>query len=189
MLPEAEELSIQKLAVQVQDAIEAEATSVHIFGYSMGGYVALKLAAAHPQLVSSIVTYGTKFDWSPEAVAREVPRLKLEFLQAKAPAYLEALSLKHQTPAGRLLDATAQLMQLIGERDTLTASELASLNPPVLLLRGSLDKLVTAAETAAMAEQMPRAVFEELGGQPHQLEQVDLILLTDRVRGYFSQYL
>jgi pimeloyl-ACP methyl ester carboxylesterase len=187
VLPEAGELSIQHLAVQVRDVIAAEAAPVHLFGYSMGGYVALKLAAAHPQLVGSIVTYGTKFDWSPEAVARELPRLKPEFLQAKAPAYLAALALRHQTPVGRLLDATARLMQLIAERDALTAPELAGLTLPVLLLRGSQDKLVTPDETATLANQLPQAAFQELEAQPHQLEQVDVAVLADRVREHVNR--
>jgi pimeloyl-ACP methyl ester carboxylesterase len=186
-LPENEELSIQQLTAQVHDGIQAEASPVHIFGYSMGGYVALKLAAAYPHLVTSIVTYGTKFDWSPEALTLELPRLKLEFLQAKAPAYVEALALRHRTPVERLLGATARLMELISERDALASSELASLNLPVLLLRGSKDKMVTVAETTAIAQQLPQAVFQELDGQPHALEQVAVTTLAAWVRDHFNQ--
>src|SRR6266403_2658875 len=37
-----------------------------VFGYSMGGYVALYLASQKPGLFSEIITLGTKFEWSPE---------------------------------------------------------------------------------------------------------------------------
>ena len=40
--------------------------SVNIFGYSMGGYVALMLAKEHPNRVNKIMTLGTKFAWNPE---------------------------------------------------------------------------------------------------------------------------
>src|SRR5690349_7993403 len=40
---------------------------VDIFGYSMGGYVALWLAKQYPERVGKIITLGTKFDWSVES--------------------------------------------------------------------------------------------------------------------------
>lgn len=39
---------------------------VEIFGYSMGGYVALYAASQRPDLFSKITTLGTKFAWSKE---------------------------------------------------------------------------------------------------------------------------
>src|SRR5688572_11472647 len=42
----------------------------HIFGYSMGGYVALKLAHDHPGRADKIITLGTKYSWSPESAAK-----------------------------------------------------------------------------------------------------------------------
>ncbi|HTE48101.1 MAG TPA: alpha/beta fold hydrolase, partial [Gemmatimonadaceae bacterium] len=45
------------------------------FGYSMGGYVALQFAAESPELVTSVVTLGTKLAWTPEGAARETSRL------------------------------------------------------------------------------------------------------------------
>ncbi|MEO0403965.1 MAG: alpha/beta hydrolase, partial [Bacteroidota bacterium] len=48
---------------------------VSIFGYSMGGYVALNLASKQPKKVERIVTYGTKFNWSTETSAKEVKML------------------------------------------------------------------------------------------------------------------
>ncbi|MCW0295119.1 alpha/beta hydrolase, partial [Klebsiella pneumoniae] len=41
------------------------------FGYSMGGYVALALAAREPQRVERVMTLGTKFRWTPEYAERE----------------------------------------------------------------------------------------------------------------------
>ena len=54
---------------------------VDIFGYSMGGYVALWLAKMHPDRVGRIVTLGTKFDWSEESAAKEVKKLNPEKIQ------------------------------------------------------------------------------------------------------------
>lgn len=40
-----------------------------VFGYSMGGYVALACALAYPERVRSVYTLGTKLAWTPEAAA------------------------------------------------------------------------------------------------------------------------
>ena len=45
---------------------EHDLAPCHVFGYSMGGYVALKLASTDPEKIGKIVTLGTKFDWTPE---------------------------------------------------------------------------------------------------------------------------
>src|SRR5688572_15290055 len=54
---------------------EKQLDKVDIFGYSMGGYVALYLALHYPEKVNRIMTLGTKFDWSPEIAAHETRML------------------------------------------------------------------------------------------------------------------
>ncbi|MFB0925641.1 MAG: alpha/beta hydrolase, partial [Vicingaceae bacterium] len=55
---------------------------VFIFGYSMGGYVALNLAKEHPDKVAQIITLGTKFKWNPEIAAKEVKMLNVAIIEA-----------------------------------------------------------------------------------------------------------
>ena len=57
---------------------EIELKNVSVFGYSMGGYVALKAAALHPGRIDSIVTLGTKFQWDTETASKEVHMLDPE---------------------------------------------------------------------------------------------------------------
>ncbi|MBC7896149.1 MAG: alpha/beta fold hydrolase [Cytophagaceae bacterium] len=71
-----------------------------IFGYSMGGYVALSLAAESPDLVSAIVTLGTKLAWSPEAAARETSRLDPVAIRAKVPKFADLLERRHAGAGG-----------------------------------------------------------------------------------------
>src|SRR3954468_12040298 len=61
--------------------------TTHIFGYSMGGYVACTLAMQHPHLVKSIVTLGTKYYWDQEVAAREVANLDADKIAAKVPRF------------------------------------------------------------------------------------------------------
>lgn len=64
---------------------------VAIFGYSMGGYVALNMALKHPNRVRQIITLGTKFDWTIESASREVKMLNPAVIEAKVPHFAQKL--------------------------------------------------------------------------------------------------
>src|SRR5438105_2423762 len=87
---------IEHFAENVLDYLRQQSIeSVHIFGYSMGGYVACRLAGAHPESVQNIATLGTKFYWDREVAAREVAYLDTEKMTAKVPHFARALEEKH----------------------------------------------------------------------------------------------
>jgi pimeloyl-ACP methyl ester carboxylesterase len=45
---------------------------ISIFGYSMGGYVALYLAKQQPDRIDKVFTLATKFDWTPKAQPKKL---------------------------------------------------------------------------------------------------------------------
>ena len=55
--------------------------AINIFGYSMGGYVGLNTALNFPDRINSIVTLGTKFDWSIESASKEIKMLNPEIIE------------------------------------------------------------------------------------------------------------
>ena len=60
-------IALQAFAEQVYKWLEEKQIGpISIFGYSMGGYVALYLAAKHPEKVTRIFTLATKFDWNED---------------------------------------------------------------------------------------------------------------------------
>ena len=48
---------------------------VVVFGYSMGGYVALNAAMKIPKRISKVITLGTKFKWDMMSAEKEVKML------------------------------------------------------------------------------------------------------------------
>lgn len=64
---------------------EQQLSSVAIFGFSMGGYVALYLASQHPERISYVFSLGTKFSWTPEISVREVRMLDVAGIKEKVP--------------------------------------------------------------------------------------------------------
>ncbi|MFN8230133.1 MAG: alpha/beta fold hydrolase [Bacteroidia bacterium] len=66
-----------------------------IFGYSMGGYVALYLVTQMPMLIGNIITLGTKFNWTEEIAKKEIQLLNPKTIIEKVPKFANALQQRH----------------------------------------------------------------------------------------------
>ena len=86
LAPAAGPLGLDRFAQQTV-AWLTEHGPADLFGYSMGGYVALVAAARAPALVRSVFTLGTKLEWSPEVAAAAITQLDPAVMRAKVPAY------------------------------------------------------------------------------------------------------
>lgn len=169
------EFSIPRFADSVLAFLDENNLSrVRIFGYSMGGYVALYLAWKHPELMESIATLGTKFDWTPDSAARETARLDPEKIAAKVPAFAQLLAERH-TPAHwqAVVRRTAELLHGLGNGHALGREAFAAITCPVRIGWGDEDNMVTREESERVAGWLPRGAFEMLPGTKHPFEQVD----------------
>ncbi|GAA4344852.1 alpha/beta fold hydrolase [Flaviaesturariibacter amylovorans] len=158
-----------------------------VFGYSMGGYVALHLAATRPELIGAVATLATKLDWTPEGAAREAAGLQPDVIEQKVPAFAAALRERHYPLNWKeVLANTASLMQELGRAPLLTDGVLASLTLPVLLLLGDRDNMVTLEETVNARRTIPGAQLGVLPATPHPLEKADPKLLAALLQRFFG---
>lgn len=149
-----------------------------VFGYSMGGYVALYMEAKHPGALSGIITLGTKFLWTPDIAAREVRMLQPDLVEEKVPKFAAHLSRMHAPNDWKEnMKNTATMMEEMGNNPPMNAVDLSKVNSPVQLLLGTKDTMVTEAETRAILEQLPNARLDMLTGVEHPIEKLDLMLL------------
>src|SRR5688572_10854421 len=114
--PSEKDYSMDLFAQNLKDYLDQHnLKNVLVFGYSMGGYVALRLAQKHPAYFEKIITLGTKFNWTPETAAKEVKMLDADKIQEKVPAFAHALSKLHSATDWRLvLKKTAAMMLDLG---------------------------------------------------------------------------
>jgi pimeloyl-ACP methyl ester carboxylesterase len=148
---------------------------VNIFGYSMGGYVALCLAHQHPERFQKIITLGTKFDWSPEIAAKEVKMLDPEKLQEKVPAFAETLKQRHLPNDWKiLLQKTAEMMLALGNKPLLTDEVLKQIKIPTMICQGEMDTMADINYTKQVAGYLPQAEFKMLANTQHPIEKVEL---------------
>ena len=181
-------LTMDRLVAQLAGAIEDDgAAPARLFGYSMGGYVALTLAATRPELVRSVATLGTKLEWSP-TVGREVgAKFDAALIAEKLPKFAAALQLMHPaTGWERLCGETRGMLAALGERPLLTRELLAGVAQPVRLMLGDRDDTVTLEETASAFGLLPAGQLEVLPATRHGIERVDVERLAASLLQFFA---
>ncbi|TSJ40018.1 alpha/beta fold hydrolase [Fluviicola chungangensis] len=153
-----------------------------IFGYSMGGYVALKLESLQPGSFEQIITLGTKFDWNPESAEKEAKMLNAEKIEEKVPAFANYLKSLHGEAEWKMvLQRTAKMMLELGKKPSLKPYDFHHIQIPVLLLLGEKDVMVTKEETKHVRELLRNASFEEVPDWVHPINQVPLDELVQQL--------
>jgi pimeloyl-ACP methyl ester carboxylesterase len=162
-----------------------------IFGYSMGGYAALKLAADDPTRVSHVITLGTKLAWDAEIAAREIAKLQPSKIRLKVPAFADEMERRHAPLEGgweAVMTRTAGMMADLGERPPIDAAAWSRIEQPVRLMVGDRDSVVTIEETVAASRSMARGGVAVLPGTPHPFEQVRVGLVAALIRDFFDRH-
>jgi pimeloyl-ACP methyl ester carboxylesterase len=157
-----------------------------LFGYSMGGYVALYLAATSPARIRRVATLATKLAWTPEIAARECALLDAATIRAKVPKFAAALEARHTATGWEaLLTKTADLLRDLGSRPLITNEVLASIGQPVRIAVGDRDATVTIEECIAAVRHLPHGELEVVPRTPHPFEKVPV----ERVASSLSEFL
>ena len=163
---------------------ENQLGSIDIFGYSMGGYVALMLAQMHPNRIGKIVTLGTKFAWNPEFSATEVRKLNPEKIEEKVPRFAHFLEKVH-APLDwkKVVTNTADMMTHLGAEQPID-QHLSLISHPTLITLGSLDNMSTEEESISVAEQLPNGQFQLLPDVEHPIEKVDATVISNLISSF-----
>jgi len=156
---------------------------IFIFGYSMGGYVALCLAQQHLKMVKGIISYGTKFAWNLETAKRETKMLDAKLIAEKVPKYAAALQSIHGKDQWEVvLEKTAQMITGLGADAPLDETVLNQIDLPVRILIGTEDQMVSLEESNWAAHHLSQGEMQSLRGFKHPLEKVDPKALASYIR-------
>lgn len=146
---------------------------VDIFGYSMGGYVAMWLAYHHPEKVGKIVTLGTKFDWSVDAALKETQKLVPDKLAEKVPAFARILETRHAPHDWRLLcNRTSEMMMKLGHQPLLNEAIAKKIGHSTMVMLGDLDDMADLNYSKQIAGALPKGKFILLQNTHHPIERV-----------------
>ncbi|MBL0341984.1 MAG: alpha/beta hydrolase [Bacteroidetes bacterium] len=180
-------LSIDMFTEEVLSFIEQhKLESVNIFGYSMGGYVAVNLAHKVPGKVKAIMTLATKFDWSPESSLKEIAMLDVTKMEQKIPDFVRELNLLHVPNDWKLLvEKLVLLMKNLGE-NPIGNDAFKSIQIPIRLLVGDNDKMVSVQSTYEVFKQFVHGSMVVLPDTLHPFEYVNQERLLFEISDFFK---
>ncbi|MDP2685905.1 MAG: alpha/beta hydrolase [Aequorivita sp.] len=183
------DFSIELFTQNVVDFLkERKISKVAVFGYSMGGYVALNLASKHPDLVEKIITLGTKFDWTPTFAEKEIKMLNPETIQMKVPAFAERLKQLHGSENWKnVVLKTAKMMQDLGENPTLKEMDFQKIDTPTLICLGELDSMSTQVESKEVSNWLQNGQFHEIENLKHPIESAPIEKIAAIITNFLSQ--
>jgi len=148
-----------------------------IFGYSMGGMVALDLALKDTVSIKKIITLGTKFKWSNKIASKEVQLLNAEVIEKKVPRFASILKERHAPQDWKkVLAFTSEMMLNLGANPP-SSKRWKSIKTPIAICLADDDHMVTEEESREVQNLTPGATFTQIKNSKHPIEQVNLIEL------------
>lgn len=180
--------SIQHFATNVlQWMKDNEIKKINILGYSMGGYVGMYLARYHPERVQKLVAFATKWQWTPKTSEKEIAMLNPDTIMQKIPHFATILQQRHKATDWKLmLQLTANMMMVLGNKPALSGKDIATISTEVLLGLGDKDSMVTLEETVKVYRKLQNAQFAVLPNCPHPIEKIPLQSLKQLVENFIK---
>lgn len=176
--------SIEGFSKDVLDVLnEKSINRTHVFGYSMGGYVALYTARHFGSHIGKVVTLGTKFDWTMETAEKENKMLDPDKIELKVPKFAEHLSRQHGRDRWKkVVRQTATMMLGLAEGGKMKAEDFEAIEQEVVIGRGEDDAMVSKAESMEVAELLPNGSFTSLPGVQHVIDKEDPEVIARYIR-------
>lgn len=185
--PFAEKFGITQFAKELEYFVtQHHLIKPNIFGYSMGGYVALYLASKQPLLLGNIVTLGTKFNWTEEIAENEIKQLNPKTILEKVPKFADALRTRHREDWESVLDRTAKMMLELGEHNFIHKELLSKIENRVFLGLADNDAMVAKEETEFVCSNLKNGRTYILSNTKHPIETVNIEFLVENIVGFIT---
>jgi pimeloyl-ACP methyl ester carboxylesterase len=162
------------LVEQIKQYIEQnQIKNFIIIGYSLGGYVGLKMASQNIEGLNKLICIATQLDWDEEKAANENKKITTESLLP----IKEKLDLEHRVGYESIINITHNILESIG-KNPIKPSDLKHITTPIYFLIGEKDKMVNIEFTQNFILETNNISIETLPNQPHLLERMDVEVLT-----------
>jgi len=180
------EFTADLLADNARAALDAFDIKVaNVFGFSLGGNMALQLARRHPDRVGRLAVHGANVSWSDDLVDAMTARLDADTLQSRSARLTERLDQAH--PDWRAL--FDQLQTFVRQLPALTkqmqdATETVS--HPALVSAVDRDDLFPLDAPLSLQRHLPNARLAVLPGDHHALPQAPIAQLAGLLNDHFG---
>jgi methylmalonyl-CoA epimerase len=185
--PPDQDFSLDLFAEDARAAIDAlDLPSAHVFGFSLGGGVALQLAHRHPDRVNRLALLQTNVQWTEAQVNRMQERLDLDAMDEHAPPRVDRIRTRHEQPA-RLLQQLRAFVETLPDTSETLSTILPDLAAPTLVGGVDQDPLFGPDTPRALHRTLPNARLAILPGEHHRLSKIPLPVLTPLLHQHFTR--
>ena len=144
-----------------------------VFGFSMGGAVALALALARPDAVGRLAVHGVNVQWDDAEVEAMVGRMDPERMEAEHPFWARRLAEVHGAGRWRrLVDQMISFTRGLPDRH-LADADLARIACPTRISAGDRDRFFDVRHAVGLYRAIPDASLHVLPGLDHPIQGVD----------------
>jgi methylmalonyl-CoA epimerase len=179
-------LTLDRFVDDARAALDAaETESAHVFGFSLGASVALRLAQRTPERVRRLALLSPHLDWTEAQSEALQSRLDLDALRANAPDRAASLTARHEAPA-RLLSRLRAFVAALPRATEGAFDALAQITAPTLVAALDDDPLFPLDATRAVQHSLPDARWAVLPGSTHALSAVPFDVLAPLLRRHFD---
>ena len=186
-LPPDRTLTIDRLTADATAALDAvEVDTAHVFGFSMGSAVALRLAHQHPERVERLGLLGANAEWTPTLARTLQSRLDLDTLQEHNPDRAERLTRRHDNPEP-LLNALRAFIGTLPDQTDEMERTLRSVEAPTLVATLDQDPLFDLSAARTVHRALLNARLAVLPGDTHSLPQAPLDVLASLLDRHYSK--
>lgn len=183
--PPNQDFSLDLFAEDARAVMDAlNLSSAHVFGFSLGGGVALQLAHRHPDRVDRLALLQTNVRWTEAQVRQMKERLDLDEIRAQAPTRANRIRTRHEQPE-RLLQELRAFVETLPDASETLSKTLPDLSAPTLVAGVDRDPLFGPDTPRALHRTLPNARLALLPGEHHSLGHVPLSLLAPLLRQHF----
>ncbi len=185
--PSGEAFSINYFTACLLAKLAREDQPVSVFGYSMGGYIALHALTQKPELFKGVMTLATKFNWTIEEGQKQASMLNPEKVAEKIPHYAQYLQKLHPAHDWQnVMRQTAALITELSANPPLQISRLSEIELPVCVGIGDHDQMVTLSETQSVFQQCKQGNLYVIPGMQHPIEKMNIQLVHANLRSFFK---
>jgi pimeloyl-ACP methyl ester carboxylesterase len=174
--PVPDQLTLADLVEDVRAQLDAQGVGpAHWFGYSVGGLVALKIAAREPDRFLSLATLTAKIVYDQAAISHAVHLADPDRVGRANPDRPDVLRRMHAPQDWmHVLDTVRRMFLGFADAPPITEAELARIGTPVLALGAMEDPIVPAAEVRSLVRLLPRATAALFPGTAHPIARAPL---------------
>ncbi len=163
--------------------------TIHVIGYSMGGFTAIYLASRYPDRFKSLFIIGTKLNWTKDTVKIQTGLLDPEIISEKLPDYAKELENIHAPNDWKeVLKRTRDMMTQMGKKNPLKDDDLKNLEIPVLIAMGDRDSTVIIEESVFAYRLFKKGQLLILPNTPHPISRLDGKTVLDQFVKFQSTF-